>query len=94
METQTDEQNSAPEREPASGIAAGRNAFERACRVCHGPEGRGDAAPALVPFALEANQVIGIVRDGRSEMPPLSERTVTTAEIVEIAAYLRSLSPR
>lgn len=93
METQTSGENSAPEREALSGIAAGRAAFERACRVCHGAEGRGDAAPALVPFALDVNQVTGIVRDGRSEMPPLSERTVSTQEILEITDYLRSLSP-
>ena len=94
METRAHEENDAPERAPVSGIAAGRDAFERVCRVCHGTEGRGDAAPALVPFALDVNQVTGIVRDGRSEMPPLSERTVTAQEIVEITNYLRTLSPR
>ena len=94
METRAYEANDAIEREPVSGIAAGRDAFERACRLCHGTEGRGDAAPALVPFALDVNQLTGVVRDGRSEMPPLSECTVSTQEIGEIVTYLQSLSSR
>src|SRR5712671_4115682 len=62
-------------------VAGGKDAFNRVCKVCHGPEGNGDAAPRLVPFEREYDEVLGIVRDGRGEMPPISERRISDDEV-------------
>ena len=71
--------------------APGQVAFDRVCKVCHGPDGRGDAAPRLVPFDRDYEEVLAIVRDGRGEMPPISERRVSDDEVKQIVEYLRSL---
>ena len=70
----------------------GQVAFDRVCRVCHGAEGRGDAAPRLVPFDLEYDEVLAIVRYGRGEMPPQSADVVTDEDVAAIVDYLKSLS--
>jgi mono/diheme cytochrome c family protein len=74
------------------GQSNGQVAYERVCKVCHGNEGRGDAAPRLVPFDRTIDEVRGIVRDGRGEMPPISERRLKDEEISEIVEYLKALS--
>jgi mono/diheme cytochrome c family protein len=69
----------------------GEPAYNRVCRVCHGAEGRGDAAPRLVPFERSAEELLGIVRDGRGDMPPQSARTISDDEVTAVVAYLTSL---
>src|SRR5579862_2321797 len=81
----------------ASGAQAdpppGRVPYDRVCRVCHGPEGRGDAAPRLVPFTMEYDEVLAKVREGGSEMPPISAQTVSDDEVKQILEYLKSITP-
>ena len=72
--------------------APGQVSFDRVCKVCHGPEGHGDPAPRLDPFDRDYEEVLAIVRDGRGEMPPISERRVSDDEVRQIVEYLRSLS--
>jgi mono/diheme cytochrome c family protein len=71
---------------------AARAAFDRVCLRCHGPEGRGDAGPRLVPFSREFDEVLGIVREGVGEMPPISAREVSDEAVAQIIDYLKSLS--
>jgi mono/diheme cytochrome c family protein len=84
--------SAAAAQDPDPSTAAGKAAYERVCHACHGPEGRGDAAPRLVPFQLALEELMAIVRDGRGEMPPVSERRLTDEEVAAIAGYLKSLS--
>lgn len=74
------------------GIEAGRTAFARVCQRCHGVEGRGDAAPRLVPFSREYDELLGIVREGAGQMPPISTRELSDENVAQILAYLQSLS--
>ncbi len=73
-------------------LRAGQRAFERACQSCHGPQGQGDAGPRLVPLSREFADLLGIVREGRGQMPPISDRQLTDDAVGEIVEYLRSLS--
>ena len=73
--------------EPQSGQAP----YDRVCKVCHGPEGKGNAAPSLVPFTMELDELMARVREGGGEMPPISENRVSDDEVKQIAAYLTSL---
>ena len=66
--------------------------FDRVCKVCHGPEARGDAGPRLVPFTREYEELLGIVREGTGQMPPISARTLPDEGVAQIAGYLKSLS--
>ena len=68
-------------QEPQDSSSPAQIAFDRVCKVCHGPEGRGDSAPRLVPFDRDYQEVLAIVRDGRGEMPPISESRVSDAEV-------------
>lgn len=76
------------EKEPS-----GKVPYDRVCRVCHGPEAKGNAGPALVPFSMELDELIQRVREGGGEMPPISENRLSDDEVKQIAAYLTSLSP-
>jgi mono/diheme cytochrome c family protein len=71
---------------------SGQVPYDRVCKVCHGPEGRGDAAPRLVPFDRAIEELLAIVRDGRGEMPPVSTRRLSDDEVKQIAEYLHSLA--
>jgi mono/diheme cytochrome c family protein len=71
---------------------SGQVPYDRVCKVCHGPEGRGDAAPRLVPFDRAYEEVAAIVRDGRGEMPPVSTRRLSDDELKQIVEYLHSLA--
>ena len=71
----------------------GKAPYDRVCRVCHGEDARGDAGPRLVPLAMEYEELIAKVREGGSEMPPISTTTVSDDEVKQIFAYLKSLSP-
>src|SRR5262245_25245810 len=70
----------------------GQAAYDRVCKVCHGPEGQGNAGPALVPFQMEVDELIAKVREGGGEMPPISANRLSDDEVKQIAAYLTSLS--
>jgi mono/diheme cytochrome c family protein len=72
----------------------GKAVFERVCSVCHGREGRGDAGPgpSLVPLEKEYNEVLGIVREGTGEMPPIPQERISDEDVKQIVAYLKSLS--
>jgi len=72
--------------------SSGQAAYDRVCHICHGPEGRGDAAPRLVPFDRSYEELLAIVRDGRGEMPPISEKRLKDEEVAQIVEYLKSLS--
>jgi quinoprotein glucose dehydrogenase len=50
----------------------GAEAFARVCQACHGADGRGGLAPALVPMTRSAGEVLAIVREGIGQMPPVS----------------------
>jgi len=80
---------------PAQGQDAkhpGQVDFDRVCKVCHGPEARGDAGPRLVPFTREYEELLGIVREGTGQMPPISSRELPDEGVAQIVAYLKSLS--
>ena len=72
--------------------SSGQAAYNRVCHICHGPEGRGDAAPRLVPFDRSYEELLAIVRDGRGEMPQISERRLKDEEVAQIVEYLHDLS--
>ncbi len=71
----------------------GQVPYERVCMVCHGPEGRGDGAPTLVPFDRTYYDLLAIIRDGRGEMPPISTRRLSDDETKQIVEYLGGLKP-
>ena len=83
-QTQQSQEEASPEK--------GQAAFNRVCKVCHGPEAQGDGGPRLVPFNLEFDQLLGIVREGTGQMPPISARELPDDDVKQIIVYLKSLS--
>ena len=71
----------------------GQVAYDRVCKVCHGPEGKGNAGPALVPMTFDDEELLAKVREGGGEMPPIAESRLSDDEVKQIGAYLRSLEP-
>ena len=74
------------------GQASGQAAFNRVCRACHGEGARGDAGPRLVPFSRGYDELLGIVREGSGQMPPISTRELSDSDVAQVAAYLSSLA--
>ena len=70
----------------------GQEEFDRVCKVCHGAEARGDAAPRLVPFTREYQELLGIVREGVGQMPPIAARQLSDDEVAKVLDYLKFLS--
>ena len=71
----------------------GKAAYTKSCEACHGVEGRGGTAPALVPFTLELEELIAIVRQGIGVMPGIPRDRISDAEIAAIRDYLIQLEP-
>ncbi|MCU1385295.1 MAG: hypothetical protein JWL71_3992 [Acidobacteria bacterium] len=71
---------------------AGKAPFDRVCATCHGDEGRGDAAPRLVPIDMEVDEFVARVREGGGEMPPVSKASMGDDEVKQVFAYLKALS--
>lgn len=72
--------------------ASGKDAFDRICAACHGPEARGDAGPRLVPFGGSLDALRAVVREGSGQMPPVSARELSDDSVALIHDYLVSLS--
>ena len=70
----------------------GAEPYRRVCQACHGEEGRGDLAPSLVPLGFDVNYVLAVVREGYSQMPPISERELSDDDVRQAVAYLESLT--
>jgi mono/diheme cytochrome c family protein len=69
----------------------GKTVYAQTCQVCHGSEGRGDAGPSLVPLEKEYEEVLGIVREGIGQMPPISAERISDEALTRVVAYLKSL---
>lgn len=91
-----------PRRWVSSDVVLGRELFERHCRGCHGPEGRGGEGPALNNKVLLAGAtdtyLVETIRRGRrgTAMGGFAEPTpvrpaLIQAEIEAIVSFLRSL---
>lgn len=72
--------------------ASGKDAFDRICAACHGPEARGDAGPRLVPFGGSLDALRAVVREGSGQMPPVSTREMSDDSVALVHEYLLSLS--
>ena len=70
----------------------GAEPYQRVCQSCHGPEGRGDLAPGLVPLGFDISYVLAVVREGYGQMPPISQREFPDDDVRQTVAYLESLS--
>ena len=70
----------------------GAEPYRQVCQFCHGEAGRGDIAPALVPFGFDAEYVLAVVREGYGQMPPVSRRELDDDAVRQVAAYLEALT--
>ena len=66
--------------------------YKQVCQMCHGERGTGDIAPALVPFAYDADYVLAVVREGYGQMPPISTRELTDDQVRHVVGYLELLT--
>ena len=49
--------------------AQGKAAYDNKCAGCHGARAEGKIGPPLVPLRHDATALLGIVRQGGSDMP-------------------------
>lgn len=71
----------------------GRPVYEKVCSRCHGPEGRSEQAPWLVPFLWNYSQALDIVRHGGPcGMPAFPESELSDEELKQIVDYLKTFN--
>lgn len=80
-----------PSSNPSAANESPAAAYARVCAPCHGPDGRNGLAPALVPLTRGVADVLGIVRDGVGQMPPISARELADQDVRGVVEYLRGL---
>src|SRR5262245_14265255 len=73
--------------------AQGKAAYDDKCAGCHGARGEGKIGPPLVPLRHDATALLGIVRQGGSDMPGIPDREITDEAVTAIGVYLRTLTP-
>jgi mono/diheme cytochrome c family protein len=85
----------------AGDAAAGKAAFEKSCKTCHGPSGT--ANPAIVKMMKVDIKDLGsaeiqaksdadlktIITEGKGKMKPI--KTVAAKDISDVIAYVRTL---
>jgi mono/diheme cytochrome c family protein len=83
----------------AADATAGKAAFDKSCKSCHGPDGAGNPAIAKM-FKVEMRDLksadvqamsdadlMKIITDGKGKMKPLASASASAADIV---AYIRT----
>jgi mono/diheme cytochrome c family protein len=71
----------------------GRKVYNETCSRCHGPEGRSNTAPTLVPFLWNYSQALDIVRNGGPcGMPAFRESELSDDELKQIVDYLKTFN--
>ena|SRR6186997_1486606 len=71
----------------------GRDVYEAACSRCHGPDGRGEKAPMLIPFGWSYSQALDIVRRGSAcGMPAFPESELSEQAVKQIVDYLKAVT--
>lgn len=74
----------------------GRELFVKdACYQCHGYEGQGGAGtagPRLGPDPMPPEAMAAVIRKDNGMMPPFSKTLVPDQDIVDIVAFLRTVS--
>lgn len=77
--------------------ADGKALYEKKCAMCHGKDGvakkmaTGSANFNDAAFAASADEIAGVINDGKGKMPGYKEK-LSEAEIKAIAEYVKSLS--
>jgi cytochrome c oxidase cbb3-type subunit 3 len=70
----------------------GKQLFDAMCQDCHGPDGRGDEAPALNhPLMANDDAIKKIIRDGDPARGMPRVRRMTEPEVEVLAAYVRQI---
>ena len=84
----------------AADAAAGKVAYDKACKSCHGATG--DANPAIAKMmgvtmknlssadvqAASDKDLMAVITEGKGKMKPI--KTVTGPDVANVVAYLRS----
>jgi mono/diheme cytochrome c family protein len=66
-------------------VAAGQAAWDKACSACHTAETGGES---VFGIGWSAAKVRMQVREGDSEMPPVTEKRLSAAELESLLAFL------
>lgn len=85
----------------AADAKAGKTAYEKSCRVCHGSDGAGNAAIAKMMKvnikdlkssevqSMSDDELKKVITDGKGKMKPVT--AVSGAAVDNVIAYVRSL---
>jgi mono/diheme cytochrome c family protein len=78
---------------PEGDAAKGKQLFVRdGCYQCHGYQAQGGSAGArLAPHPLPLKALIAYVRHPSGQMPPVTAKVVTDAELGDIYAFLKTI---
>jgi cytochrome c oxidase cbb3-type subunit III len=83
----------------AADLKAGQVSYERACKLCHGPDGKGVAAifkalqaPTMTDITAKTEDELKVaIKDGKGKMPPVQPAQLPEKEKADLIAYVHSL---
>jgi mono/diheme cytochrome c family protein len=78
---------------PDGDAAKGKQLFvNNGCYQCHGREGQGGAAGArIAPRPVPLKVMIAYVRHPTGQMPPVTAKVVSDADLADIYAFLKTI---
>ncbi|MCB2059755.1 MAG: PQQ-binding-like beta-propeller repeat protein [Novosphingobium sp.] len=78
----------------AADVAHGRSVYRASCAVCHGAQGQGGAGPPLKGIAgrYTQDQAVAFIKQPGSGMPKLFPATLGEQDVIDVAAYVRTIS--
>src|SRR5262245_15585573 len=93
-----------PVEATSESIAAGRRAYQRWCRSCHGAEGKGDGGAAgAVPadltdakwdYGSSDGEIFAAIHDGTSQEMQGYAARISDTDIWNVINYIRTFSPK
>lgn len=81
-----------PAPQPTENLQAGQRLYAANCAACHGANGNGGVGPNLHRLAakMSLDRTVAYIKNPTAPMPRLYPRTLSEAQVRQIAAYVRA----
>ena len=80
------------EQKPSPDAPEGKALYQKfGCAACHGPNGEGGAGPALNREELPADELAGVIRNGKGTMLGYRSDMISDAELAALVRHVQAI---